>query len=134
MLVDTSIWIDYLKDNNFKAACDYLDDHLSNYRPIFFTPLIYHEVLRGIKKDSEYRKVKQNFESYRFYTLNNQKKAAEDSAMIYRTCRAKGLTIRKANDCMIALVALAFNLPILHKDKDFDNIAKVYPLKTIKVT
>jgi hypothetical protein len=91
-------------------------------------------VLRGIKKDSEYRKVKQNFESYRFYTLNNQKKAAEDSAMIYRTCRAKGLTIRKANDCMIALVALAFNLPILHKDKDFDNIAKVYPLKTIKVT
>ena len=45
----------------------------------------------------------------------------------------KGLAIRKAPDCLIAHYALAYDLPLLHKHKDFDSIAKVFPIQIIGV-
>jgi len=132
MLVDSSIWIDYFDHQQFQRECDYLDTHLANYRPIYFSPTIYLEVLRGIRSDKRYQTIKQSFDTYQLFELSNQKKAAEeDAAMIYRRCQSQGITIRKPNDCMIALIALQFNLPIFHKDRDFSLIAKVYPLKEI---
>jgi predicted nucleic acid-binding protein len=60
-------------------------------------------------------------------------KAAIDAANIYRNCRKKGYTIRKPNDCMIALIALTYKLELLHNDKDFEHIASMYPLKLVKI-
>jgi predicted nucleic acid-binding protein len=42
---------------------------------------------------------------------------------IYRACRRAGFTPRALNDCLIASVAMANGLEILHKDRDFDRIA-----------
>ena len=54
------------------------------------------------------------------------------SAEIYRSLRKKGITIRKPIDCMIASVAIAHKVPLLHNDKDFTPIEKHCGLKTIK--
>jgi predicted nucleic acid-binding protein len=78
-------------------------------------------------------KAYRSFLLYRNFALANQKKATIDAANIYRNCRKKGYTIRKPNDCMIALIALTYNLSLLHNDKDFENIAKLYPLKMVKI-
>ncbi len=43
-----------------------------------------------------------------------------------------GVTIRKANDCLIASICIENNIPIFHNDKDFDNIAKYTSLKIYK--
>ena len=43
----------------------------------------------------------------------------------------KGLTSREARrtlDCLIAAVAIAHGLPVLHRDRDFDKLAAVAPL------
>ncbi len=50
--------------------------------------------------------------------------AAEGAAQIYRRLRRKGITIRKSNDCLIAWHAMENKIPILHKDRDFDKMAR----------
>ncbi|MFM7486247.1 MAG: PIN domain-containing protein, partial [Cytophagales bacterium] len=55
---------------------------------------------------------------------------AENAASIYRLLRAKGVTIRKPNDCIIAFYAIQFKLELVHNDADFDKIAKHTSLKT----
>ena len=54
------------------------------------------------------------------------------AAEIYRTLRRKGMTIRNAVDCMIASVAIEHDIPLLHKDRDFNSIAELGALKVVK--
>ena len=44
-------------------------------------------------------------------------------------CRKKGFTIRSIIDCLIASLALEYELAVLEKDKDYSFISKVFPLK-----
>jgi predicted nucleic acid-binding protein len=53
---------------------------------------------------------------------------AINAAKIYVDLR-RGVTIRKSMDCLIASYALAFDVPFYHSDRDFDQIAKYFPLR-----
>ncbi len=55
------------------------------------------------------------------------------AADIYRSLRRKGITVRKSVDCMIAAVAIEFDLPLLHNDRDFDPIEAHCGLRAVKV-
>ncbi|HVR38657.1 MAG TPA: PIN domain nuclease [Thermoanaerobaculia bacterium] len=52
---------------------------------------------------------------------------------LYLRCRAKAFTIRSSVDCLIAATAIQHNVQLLHDDRDFDYIAKVAPLKAVRV-
>jgi predicted nucleic acid-binding protein len=54
-----------------------------------------------------------------------------DAVQIYRILRARGITIRKPLDCMIAAAALMYQAQLLHNDRDFTAIAEHYPLIVI---
>jgi predicted nucleic acid-binding protein len=43
--------------------------------------------------------------------------------------RKKGVTIRKPNDCLIAHHAIFYDIPVLHNDVDFDQIARFTALR-----
>lgn len=64
-------------------------------------------------------------------SVENQQQPLVDSysqaANIYFTCRRKGITVRSTVDCVIAQIAIEHELILLHNDKDFENIAKVFP-------
>jgi predicted nucleic acid-binding protein len=57
---------------------------------------------------------------------------ADEAASLYRSLRAKGITIRKPNDCIISFYAIHFKLMLAHNDTDFDKIAKYTSLKIYK--
>lgn len=59
--------------------------------------------------------------------------AAVGAADLYRTLRKKGVTIRKPNDCLIAHYALSYDIPLLHYDVDFEQIAQHTPLRFVMV-
>jgi predicted nucleic acid-binding protein len=42
--------------------------------------------------------------------------------------RKKGLTIDRPVDCLIAVLALRHRLSLLHKDSDFTQVSRYYPL------
>jgi len=52
------------------------------------------------------------------------------AAEIYRLGRAKGYTIRSSTDCLIAAVAIDNGMPVWHKDRDFESIARFTSLRT----
>ena len=59
--------------------------------------------------------------------------AAIGAANLYRMLRKKGVTIRKPNDCLIAQYAIFYDIPVLHSDVDFDQIARHSPLRIAAV-
>ncbi len=47
----------------------------------------------------------------------------EAAAALYRSCRRAGESVRALTDCLIAVVALRAQAPVLHDDRDFDVLA-----------
>ena len=53
----------------------------------------------------------------------------EEAARIYRGCRGFGETVRSPTDCLIAAIAIRNDVPVLHRDRDYDLIARHFPLR-----
>lgn len=53
----------------------------------------------------------------------------ESAAALYRACRRRGQTVRKLTDCLIAAVAVRHDVPVLHRDADFDVLALHTPMR-----
>ena len=129
ILVDTSVWIDFFNDNDNDKAV-FLKQCLIENTDICLTDIILTEVLQGIKNDGMYDSVKTSLLSLSFFHAKYYQTYI-NASHIYRECRKNGLTIRKSNDCIIGAIVLENNLKLLTHDKDFNNIAKVFPIAII---
>ncbi|WP_245826095.1 PIN domain-containing protein [Spirosoma rigui] len=58
--------------------------------------------------------------------------AAIGVADLYRALRKKGVIIRKPNDCLMVHYAVFHDLPVLHNDVDFDQIARFTSLRIVR--
>lgn len=132
MLIDTSAWVHFFNSPNNKFAL-YIDNLLSSQQTIHTCPVIYQEVLQGFRLDKEFNRIRGNFLTYDFLVFSDQITASEKAADLYRQCRKKGVTVRKANDCLIAHYALHFQVPLLHDDSDFDQISGLFPLQIVSI-
>jgi predicted nucleic acid-binding protein len=56
---------------------------------------------------------------------------AEEAARIYRGCRGSGETVRSLSDCLVAAIAIRNDVPVLHRDRDYDVIARYFPLGVV---
>lgn len=130
VLVDSSVWIDYFRGQN-NAASDRLHEIIDSPYDLAVCPTIIQEVLQGFRAETDV--------SLAAFHLNECEKlkqdpyeAAEGTAEIYRKLRKKGLTIRKSSDCLIAWFALKSDCPVLHRDRDFDQMGPTLGLKIFK--
>ena len=48
------------------------------------------------------------------------------AAVLYWQCRRRGETVRVLMDCPIGALAVRADLPVLHRDGDFDALARRY--------
>ncbi len=131
ILVDTSVWIDFLsgRDTPHRRKLHQL---IEKEEDICITEIILTEILQGIRDD----KVYETTTSYLLEFPIIRSKGNETyiaAAEIYRKCRKQGDTIRKTIDCIIATIAKENNLSLLHNDSDFDVIKKHTGLDTIIV-
>jgi len=130
VLVDTSVWINFFKDIE-TSANNFLNKNFTSII-IATCPTIVQEVLQGIVTDADEQIVKLYFDNLTKLEEDSYKVATE-AADLYRILRKKGITIRKPNDCLIAVYAIKNNIALLHDDKDFTNIAAFSDLKVLKV-
>lgn len=128
VLIDTSVWISFFKGNETPASL-YLKNNLGNIA-IAICPVIMQEVLQGIANERDVLKVESYFDSL-IYFRSDPYSMAKKSAELYRNLRKSGITIRKPNDCLIAIYALENNCKLLHEDRDFEQISSKYPLQNI---
>lgn len=128
-IVDTSVWIDFFNavDNeqtNFTAV-------VIEKNELFMLPVILQEVLQGFRDEKTFNTVKKAFLEHPFVSYDGIDMAV-DAASLYRFLKLKGVSIRKPNDCLIAVICINNNLSLLHNDRDFDHIAKFTSLKIYK--
>ena len=122
VIFDTSVWIDFLNKKDTREA-HLLERYISTDDEVLMVPTILQEVLQGIREDNKYNQIKETLSFFKLLELPAYN-AAVGAAELYRSLRQQGITIRKSNDCLIAYHAIWFTVPLVHADRDFDQIAK----------
>jgi predicted nucleic acid-binding protein len=121
IVVDSGVWIDYF--NGIDSAETERLDALLGVTPLAVGDLILMEVLQGFRNDSHYKSAKQLMTSLTVVEMLGQKLAVK-SADNYRALRARGITIRKSVDVIIATYCIEYDCPLLFVDRDFPHFAQ----------
>ncbi|BAP55382.1 PilT protein domain-containing protein [Thioploca ingrica] len=125
ILVDTSVWIDFLHGKETPQVTQ-LEFLLGEREKVSLCGVILTEILQGIRDNRQYTETLYKLNTLNFLEMSQT--VFVTAAEIYRELRKKGITIRKSVDCMIAAVALVNNCSLLHNDRDFEAIATSFPL------
>jgi predicted nucleic acid-binding protein len=123
-LVDTSVWIGYMRDEENEATRRLAEIAERGY-PFGITGVIYQEVLQGAASKAKFDHLAEYLGSQTFYHPRDPVESYGEAAIIYFRCRRAGVTIRSATECLIARIAIEHELVLLHDDSDFDNMAGV---------
>jgi hypothetical protein len=126
VLFDTSVWVDYWQLRNTPQVQKLV--HALNHGEALITPTVIQEVLQGIRDDTQFLTVQERLLLLPCLHIPVVE-AAVKAAELYRFLRKKGVTVRKANDCLIAAYAIQHRVEICHNDQDFDLIAAHTALK-----
>ncbi len=125
-LIDTSVWIDYLRQRQTRPA-SWFEEILDRGYPFGITGVIYQEILQGADSEASYQRLEAYLSTQVFYHPQDPVTSHAEAARLYFRCRRSGVTLRSTIDCLIAQVALENDLLIVHHDRDFDLLAGVVP-------
>jgi predicted nucleic acid-binding protein len=117
VIVDTTVWVDYFRGVR-NAETDWLDVELDR-QPLGLTDIILCEVLQGVYDDLTAADVERRLRKLEVFETGGVELAIE-AARNYRALRARGHTVRKTIDCLIATSCIRSGHSLLHRDRDFD--------------
>jgi predicted nucleic acid-binding protein len=128
VIVDTTVWIDYFGGIANEHTM-WLDRELP-YQSLALTDLILCEVLQGIRNDAAFLQIKQDLRKFHILATGGEELAVA-AAQNYRFLRARGHTVRKTIDCLIATLCLEARHSLLHRDRDFDAFEKLLGMRVV---
>jgi hypothetical protein len=128
VIVDSSVWIDYL-NGTATGEAEWLDRELLRQR-IGLTDLILCEVLQGIRGHARFRQVREYLLKFQVFVPGGINLASA-AAWNYRVLRSRGITVRKPIDCLIATFCILDDHELLHRDRDFDGFESHLGLKVL---
>ena len=124
ILIDTSAWIDVLRDTSGDTANRVRS--LVADDDVVLTRFNQLELLQGAAGEQEWAMLADYLEGQDYVETSGD--TWRDAARIYFELRRRGRTVRSPIDCCIAQLAIENDLRLLHKDRDFEAIAKIRPL------
>ncbi len=128
ILVDSTVWIEYLRRGEH-PVCEVFDALLEEGHQLCLTGLVLTEVLQGIRGPAQFRKVQRFLAPFPRIEVTEEDHIL--AAELYRSARKQGFTPRSTLDCVLAAICLQREFPILHCDRDFEHLAKLFELKTL---
>jgi predicted nucleic acid-binding protein len=128
ILIDTSAWIEYFRATRSTAAAEVRRLLSDETGQIAMCEPIAMEILCGATNDNTRTTLERLVNGLPSLSIDNAVdfRAAAD---IYRAARRLGETIRSINDCLIAAVTIRHGARIVHRDADFDVIARITSLE-----
>jgi predicted nucleic acid-binding protein len=125
VLVDTSVWIEtFRKGTRFK-----LESAVDTEDIVTCLPVV-QEVLQGFRDERAFALARDAMLSFPLVESPLRAEVILEAANLYRTARRAGLTVRSGVDCLIAACAIRNGLTVLHRDRDFDVIARISNLES----
>ena len=124
ILVDTSVWVQVLKDKTGRMVHAFRER--TGAEVIVFSRFIQLELLQGAKDEFEWRRLDEYLTAQ--YYLEATEDTWRQAARTYFDLRRLGVTIKSPVDCCIACMAMESRALLLHRDRDFEKIAEIRPL------
>jgi predicted nucleic acid-binding protein len=125
-LIDTSVWIDYFRDIENASTIKFASI-LEKNLPFGLTGVIYQEILQGAASEKDFNQLKNYLSTQRFFHPQDEIVTYESAARLFYLCQRKSVTIRSTIDCLIAQIAIEYEVAILHNDQDYERIQSVVP-------
>ena len=94
---------------------------------------VLQEVLQGFRDDRAFRVARDAMLAFPIVEAPLEMAAFEDAVDLFRLARRAGVTVRSSVDCLIAVCAVRNDLTVLHHDRDFDQLARIAPLRARNV-
>ena len=129
MVVDTSAWVEYLRATGSPADAA-LTDAVRASDDIGVPDVVRLELLAGAGTDVQVRDLQRLLGRFRAMPAASPADH-ETAAALYRAARRTGATVRSLLDCLVAAAALRTDSPLLARDRDFEVIAQVSPLRLV---
>jgi predicted nucleic acid-binding protein len=129
--VDSSVWIDFLADRTTPQV-HLLEGFLArNASEIAMVDIVLTEVLQGLRSEAvqQVESTLLDLDVLHLRWISDFRAAAG----LYRAARDSGVTIRSTIDCLIAAVCIREEVTLLHNDADFDRLAEISELSTVRV-
>jgi predicted nucleic acid-binding protein len=123
LLVDTSVWIEvFRRDTTFRL------ESVADLEEVVTCLPVIQEVLQGFRDERAFQVARESM--YALPIVESPLKSAvfDEAIDLYRRSRQAGVTVRSSIDCLIAACALRHRLTIVHRDRDFNGLARVCPL------
>ncbi len=124
ILLDTSVWIEVFRSRNplnLEKVIEF--DQIVTCLPVI------QEVLQGFRDERAFRIARDAMLALPAVESPLGISVVEEAVWLYRMARRQGLTIRSSVDCLIAACALRHGLTVLHRDRDYPQLAKVSALQ-----
>jgi predicted nucleic acid-binding protein len=125
VLVDTSVWIEVFRKPSrvrLEQAVDFDD-------VVTCLPVI-QEVLQGFDDERAFLLARDAMHALPVVESPIAGPVFDQAVDLYRAARRAGLTVRSGVDCLIAACALRHRLEVLHRDRDYEVLARVSPLQS----
>ena len=117
ILVDSSVWIDYFRGVPTPQT-DRLDTLLGT-EPLATGDVVLTEVLQGFTTDRDFNQALRLLTTLSLVEIGGRSIAVK-AAHNFRTLRARGVTVRKTIDTLIATRCIEDGHALLYSDRDFD--------------
>jgi predicted nucleic acid-binding protein len=127
LLVDSSVWISLLRGGDPELR-ERLAAASGDAGGLAMTEPVAMELLAGAGEQSLPR-IQRLVEGLRVLEIDPLVDFRY-AAALWRDSRARGRTVRSLLDCLIAAVAIRHDAVLVHRDRDFDALAAVSPLRT----
>jgi len=128
ILLDTSVWIEVFRRRNPLQLEEVVEfDQIVTCLPVI------QEVLQGFRDEQAYRIARDAMLALPIIEASLGISLIEEAVRLYRMARKQGLTVRSSVDCLIAACALRHGLTVLHRDRDYPQLAKVSALQQRRV-
>ena len=131
MLLDTSVWVEYLRDTGSAACVEVARLLAEPILAVVTTPIVVMELLAGATSDRALLSLEQLVAGLPSLPID----ADVDfhaAAAVHRVARRQGRTVRGLPDCLIGVVAERHGATLVHRDADLAAVARCLPaLRTI---
>ncbi|MFT4137342.1 PIN domain-containing protein [Microbacterium sp.] len=131
MIVDTSVWIEFLRPGS-SVAGDRLAQMIERGDRIVIPETVLLELLSGPTDELVAARRRRMLESFEIAPAEPLADTLR-SAALQRECRRAGETVRSLGDCLIAAAALRLALPIVHRDRDFEVLRAYCGVQTVSL-
>jgi predicted nucleic acid-binding protein len=128
IVVDSSVWISvFSKRPPFR-----LEDLVDINEVVTCLPIV-QEVLQGVDDDDRFEEMRDALYDLRAIEDPLTGELFHEAILLFRAARKSGVTVRSPVDCLIAACAIRHGALVLHRDRDFDHLARVSPLQSRRV-